>query len=863
MKANHHNSSEVSTYVEKRQFSTHAATNKKVKSVVSTFRETVIRLLLYNKFPQAHLGGIATAIILNLILPKGRTLSVWEQVEEQVQNMVHDKLNDNNIAHLRDDWNIIGEALQNSPRSLTAAKINRVLALSPNFMPHNYPSSKWSVKWPMTMMGYLASLKAMYIDLSGKLGGGIEGCAWVNLMKHFSVEVWRAARLLARDRWRRFEGIDWHGGVTHFYPDGRYTYKDGATGEYWRRYKVNHVKSSVIGATSNRIAAYLFEHFGKRFNALNTVVQEATWPYKVKKQGSRCTGTNDDEAWRGKVKSAAVCAAVCQGTAKYFSFGKADKPLNRACSADSGLHECDCYCEESLQCTTMDDANFDVYEFEDKTKRVEGKVDLEIEKFADYKLITQESECTGGETYKGFKSSHAECANACRDKSQMFIYAINKNDKTKCDNGKCKCFCELGTHNYKCNSRKKNKDWALFAFVVDYAHIAEKTECIGGEEKFKGRFKHVGECAAACRGEAEMFIFGTNKYGRDNCWDGTCNCYCEYNTKDFKCKDTIQHNGFNLYAFEDYNLVAESHECSGGTETYIGYKQGVHACAEACRGTSEMFVYGRGSKCAQGSCGCWCEHNTADGNCKNRVRNTGFDLYTYSTADSPCFFRDQKYQGSNMNGGCSKADNVGNCQMLCRQTVGCVKFSYFKTNKNCCLKSDSASKLIDEIGATSGPKDCDDANLHCTTKNEPCVFPFVYKGVTYTQCTATDRDTLWCSTINKPNGEMRTWGECSRQKSCVDKCVPGPNFKLSDFKWELPKSCYGSCMAPNGNHEAFFWCDLPCLFYDGRSNPRECLIRGYYKDPHLIFAGRADCSDCTKADWENCWRTYPPSRIFG
>ena len=94
----------------------------------------------------------------------------------------------------------------------------------------------------------------------------------------------------------------------------------------------------------------------------------SAWPYKVKKQGSRCTGTNDDEAWRGKVKSAAVCAAVCQGTAKYFSFGKADKPLNRACSADSGLHECDCYCEESLQCTTMDDANFDVYEFEGKGK---------------------------------------------------------------------------------------------------------------------------------------------------------------------------------------------------------------------------------------------------------------------------------------------------------------------------------------------------------------------------------------------------------------------------------------------------------------------------------------------------------------
>ena len=113
-----YNSTFVSDIIEKRQFSTHAATNKKVKSVVSTFRETVIRLLLYNKYPQGQLLGIATAFIMNLILPQGRKLSAWEQVEEKVKNMVHDKLNDNNIAHLRDDWNIIGEALQNSPSKL-------------------------------------------------------------------------------------------------------------------------------------------------------------------------------------------------------------------------------------------------------------------------------------------------------------------------------------------------------------------------------------------------------------------------------------------------------------------------------------------------------------------------------------------------------------------------------------------------------------------------------------------------------------------------------------------------------------------------------------------------------------------------
>ena len=91
----------------------------------------------------------------------------------------------------------------------------------------------------------------------------------------------------------------------------------------------------------------------------------SAWPFKMKKTSSRCTGTNDVAAWRGKVKSATVCAAVCEGISKYFAFAKVNKPLNRACSADSGLHECDCYCEESLECTsTKDDTDFDVYQFE-------------------------------------------------------------------------------------------------------------------------------------------------------------------------------------------------------------------------------------------------------------------------------------------------------------------------------------------------------------------------------------------------------------------------------------------------------------------------------------------------------------------
>ena len=116
IKLNNYNSSLVNNDVTKRQYSSNAATNKEAKRVVATFRETVIRVLLYNKHPVlGHFGGIASAFLLNLIIPQSGSLSVWEQVENQVKNMVHDKLNDNNIANLRDDWNKIGEALQNAP----------------------------------------------------------------------------------------------------------------------------------------------------------------------------------------------------------------------------------------------------------------------------------------------------------------------------------------------------------------------------------------------------------------------------------------------------------------------------------------------------------------------------------------------------------------------------------------------------------------------------------------------------------------------------------------------------------------------------------------------------------------------------
>ena len=76
------------------------------------------------------------------------------------------------------------------------------------------------------MMRYFSSLLAMYIDLSKKLNNGIEGCEWTRIWKEFRREVIEAGKAIARGRWEALEGTDWHGWTG----DGKYSYKDGATG---------------------------------------------------------------------------------------------------------------------------------------------------------------------------------------------------------------------------------------------------------------------------------------------------------------------------------------------------------------------------------------------------------------------------------------------------------------------------------------------------------------------------------------------------------------------------------------------------------------------------------------------------------
>merc|ERR1711936_1089727 len=71
-------------------------------------------------------------------------------------------------------------------------------------------------------------------------------------------------------------------------------------------------------------------------------------------------------------------------------------------------------------------------------------------------------------------------------------------------------------------------------------------------------------------------------------------------------------------------------------------------------------------------------------------------------------------------------------------------------------------------------------NSCSTTTGSPCVFPFTYGGVEYSQCTYADSPLPWCATATQADGSVITnsWGDCevtSSTTSCQAESLSLPS----------------------------------------------------------------------------------------
>ena len=145
--------------------------------------------------------------------------------------------------------------------------------------------------------------------------------------------------------------------------------------------------------------------------------------------------------------------------------------------------------------------------------------------------------------------------------------------------------------------------------------------------------------------------------------------------------------------------------------------------------------------------------------------------------DGGCFEENSKYIPLDIFGqGRSVEYDARACQSRCARFEGCSYFSFWPHDGGCHLSRSSAKMVADSI-AVSGPKRCPKDKLDykghgCVIigggggedPGKPCIFPFSYKGIEYTECTTIDNDRKhWCATKVDTNGSYidGKWGNCN------------------------------------------------------------------------------------------------------
>jgi len=199
--------------------------------------------------------------------------------------------------------------------------------------------------------------------------------------------------------------------------------------------------------------------------------------------------------------------------------------------------------------------------------------------YSDFYQKKESTTCKGKELNIGYLDTVEQCANACRGKSQLFIYGRKYTFEggtveTGCkkgkngDKGPCWCGCQLETYwiPFQCDEELSDHKYALYEFrpadslavmqwkemqkmngllqkflgIKGWELVAEKTICENGHKKMEG-IKAIAACAEACKKFASMFVVPTSA-----CTSKSCTCYCEIEAKDGKCK-TKSMKFYDLY----------------------------------------------------------------------------------------------------------------------------------------------------------------------------------------------------------------------------------------------------------------------------------------------------------------------------
>jgi len=122
----------------------------------------------------------------------------------------------------------------------------------------------------------------------------------------------------------------------------------------------------------------------------------------------------------------------------------------------------------------------------------------------------------------------------------------------------------------------------------------------------------------------------------------------------------------------------------------------------------------------------------------------------------------------------------------------------FCSNPNCVPTTTTTTTTVattadPSICKTEGGNQCQfPFNTVCTTSKGPCMFPFLYKGKKYINCTLyqSSGGNPWCATSLRSDGNMQQWANCDMDVCQVPNGVIGP---------------FGQCI-PSVSNEGKGWC---------------------------------------------------------